>query len=200
MILTGTETNFPTLASGIHLLSHSLGPVPRAARESMLGLYRRLGTSHQRRRMGHELVGALATRRRSHRAYSRRRARLGSDPAKRIDCARHRRLVFRFQQRRRNKVVTTALDFPSMEYFWDAQRQIGARVEVVPSDDAISVPLERILDAIDNETCSRRARAHVVLQLISRRCACHRRTRACKRRARAAGRLPVSRRGRLERC
>jgi kynureninase len=32
----------------------------------------------------------------------------------------------------RNKVVTTALDFPSMEYFWDAQRQIGARVEVVP--------------------------------------------------------------------
>src|SRR2546423_15071910 len=27
---------FPTLASGIHLLSHSLGPVPRAARASML--------------------------------------------------------------------------------------------------------------------------------------------------------------------
>jgi len=30
---------FPTLASGIHLLSHSLGPVPRAARESMLAYY-----------------------------------------------------------------------------------------------------------------------------------------------------------------
>src|SRR6266571_193617 len=27
---------FPTLASGIHLLSHSLGPVPLAARESMI--------------------------------------------------------------------------------------------------------------------------------------------------------------------
>src|SRR5260370_25626529 len=27
---------FPTLDSGIHLLSHSLRPVPRAARESML--------------------------------------------------------------------------------------------------------------------------------------------------------------------
>src|ERR1043166_9702245 len=27
---------FPTLASGIHLLSHSLGPVPRSARDSML--------------------------------------------------------------------------------------------------------------------------------------------------------------------
>ena len=30
---------FPTLASGIHLLSHSLGPVPRRARESMLAYY-----------------------------------------------------------------------------------------------------------------------------------------------------------------
>src|SRR5881227_1620982 len=27
---------FPTLVSGIHLLSHSLGPVPRKAREAML--------------------------------------------------------------------------------------------------------------------------------------------------------------------
>ena len=27
---------FPTLASGIHLLSHSLGPVPRAARDQMI--------------------------------------------------------------------------------------------------------------------------------------------------------------------
>src|SRR5688500_19269086 len=27
---------FPTLASGIHLLSHSLGAVPRAVRESMI--------------------------------------------------------------------------------------------------------------------------------------------------------------------
>src|SRR5256885_1558483 len=31
--------DFPTLASGIHLLSHSLGPVPRVTRESMLAYY-----------------------------------------------------------------------------------------------------------------------------------------------------------------
>src|SRR6266550_1499451 len=30
---------FPTLASGIHLLSHSLGPVPRVTRASMLAYY-----------------------------------------------------------------------------------------------------------------------------------------------------------------
>jgi kynureninase len=60
---------------------------------------------------------------------------------------------FDFKSATRNKVITTALDFPSMEYFWDAQRQSGARVEVVPSTDGISVSLERILDAIDDETC-----------------------------------------------
>ena len=45
-VLTMTEQSFnrrredfPTLASGIHLLSHSLGPVPRAARNSMLAYY-----------------------------------------------------------------------------------------------------------------------------------------------------------------
>jgi kynureninase len=60
---------------------------------------------------------------------------------------------FDFTAGKRNRIVTSALDFPSMEYVWDAQRRIGARVVVVPSDDGITVPLERILDAIDEETC-----------------------------------------------
>src|SRR6185503_11807414 len=60
---------------------------------------------------------------------------------------------FDFKSGARRKVVTTALDFPSMNYFWDGQRQIGAQIEVVPSSDGISVPLERILNAIDSETC-----------------------------------------------
>src|SRR5205823_578017 len=53
----------------------------------------------------------------------------------------------------RNKVVTTALDFPSTAYIWEAQQRLGARVHVVASDDGISVPLERILEAIDETTC-----------------------------------------------
>ena len=60
---------------------------------------------------------------------------------------------FDFHSGRRKKVVTTTLDFPSMEYIWDAQRQLGAHVEVVKSYDGITVPLEKILDAIDEETC-----------------------------------------------
>jgi kynureninase len=40
-----------------------------------------------------------------------------------------------------------------MEYIWEAQRQMGARVEIVESNDGISTPLEKILAAIDDETC-----------------------------------------------
>ena len=102
--------------------------------------------------MGHELVDTLAARRRSHRAYPRRRARFSSDSAKRSIALATAASCFDFKSGARNKVVTTALDFPSMEYFWDAQRQIGAASKsYLP--DGVSVPLERILDAIDDGTC-----------------------------------------------
>jgi kynureninase len=54
--------------------------------------------------------------------------------------------------KRRNKVVYDDLNFPSIMYFWEAQRARGARVVMVPSDDTIHVNTERLLDAIDEET------------------------------------------------
>src|SRR5262250_2084896 len=53
---------------------------------------------------------------------------------------------------RRNKVVYSDLNFPSVMYFWEAQRLRGARVHMVKTDDGIAVPTERLLDAIDEET------------------------------------------------
>jgi kynureninase len=53
---------------------------------------------------------------------------------------------------RRNKVVYTDMNFPSVMYFWEAQRARGARVHMVKTDDGISVPTERLLAAIDDET------------------------------------------------
>lgn len=53
---------------------------------------------------------------------------------------------------RRNKVVYSDMNFPSVMYFWEAQRSRGARVEMVPSDDGITVPTERLLKAIDEDT------------------------------------------------
>lgn len=53
---------------------------------------------------------------------------------------------------KRNKVVYSDLNFPSVMYFWEAQRAYGARVHMVPTDDGIEVPLQRLLDAIDEQT------------------------------------------------
>jgi kynureninase len=52
----------------------------------------------------------------------------------------------------RNKVVYTDLNFPSVMYFWEAQRARGARVHMVPNDDTIHVNTQRLLDAIDEQT------------------------------------------------
>jgi kynureninase len=53
---------------------------------------------------------------------------------------------------KRNKVVYTDLNFPSVMYFWEAQRASGACVHMVKTDDGIHVPTERLLDAIDENT------------------------------------------------
>lgn len=52
----------------------------------------------------------------------------------------------------RNKVIYTSLNFPSVNYVWQAQKARGARVEVIPSEDGVQVPPERIIEAIDEET------------------------------------------------
>jgi kynureninase len=52
----------------------------------------------------------------------------------------------------RNKVVYSDMNFPSVMYFWEAQRAYGARVHMVKTDDGVTVPTERLLDAIDEQT------------------------------------------------
>jgi len=59
---------------------------------------------------------------------------------------------FDFTSSKRNKIVASALDFPSMRYILDAETPMGARVETVTSDDGIAIPTERMLDAIDDAT------------------------------------------------
>src|SRR5436305_3230118 len=53
---------------------------------------------------------------------------------------------------RRNKVVYSDMNFPSVMYCWEAQQPRGARVQMVKTDDGIHVPTERLLDAIDEQT------------------------------------------------
>ena len=53
---------------------------------------------------------------------------------------------------KRNKIVYSDMNFPSVMYFWEAQQSRGARVHMVKTDDGITVPLQRLLDAIDETT------------------------------------------------
>lgn len=53
---------------------------------------------------------------------------------------------------RRNKVVVTSLDFPTMAYQWLAKAPRGIEVTVVESPDRISVPVEAIARAVDDRT------------------------------------------------
>ena len=53
---------------------------------------------------------------------------------------------------KRNKVVYSDMNFPSVMYFWEAQRRYGAQVHMVKTDDGITVPIDRLLDAIDEQT------------------------------------------------
>src|SRR5205823_5514988 len=59
---------------------------------------------------------------------------------------------FDFGESDRNKIVTSALDFSSMQYIWDAQTRVGATVVTVHSDDGIVIATEDILAAIDDST------------------------------------------------
>ncbi len=52
----------------------------------------------------------------------------------------------------RNKVVFSDMNFPSVIYFWYAQQARGACVQMVHSEDGITVPIGQLLDAIDENT------------------------------------------------
>ena len=53
---------------------------------------------------------------------------------------------------KRKKVIYSDMNFPSVMYFWEAQQKRGARVHMVKTDDGVTVPTERLLAAIDEET------------------------------------------------
>ena len=52
----------------------------------------------------------------------------------------------------RNKIVYESLDFPSVIYVYEAQKRRGARTVVVDSEDGMTVSIERLLAAIDEQT------------------------------------------------
>ena len=53
---------------------------------------------------------------------------------------------------KRNRIVSESMNFPSNLYIARALERQGARLITIPSVDGITVPIERLLQAIDGET------------------------------------------------
>jgi kynureninase len=144
------RSQFPILERTTYLISNSLGAMPRDVYEAMKGyadIWATRGVRAWEERwwmlaaqVGDE-IGAL----------------MNAPPA---SVSTHQNVTtcqavvascFDFSGKR-NKVVYSDLNFPSVMYFWEAQKANGARVHMVPTDDGITVPTERLLDAINEQT------------------------------------------------
>jgi len=53
---------------------------------------------------------------------------------------------------KRNKVVYSDLEFPTIHYNWQAQNDRGARIEIVKSADGVAIDTQALVDAIDETT------------------------------------------------
>src|SRR5215213_1661269 len=52
----------------------------------------------------------------------------------------------------RNRIVLGEAEFPTVRYFFEAQRRHGAEVVHVPGGDSLTLPLDQLLAAIDERT------------------------------------------------
>ena len=145
------RTEFPILEKTVYLISHSLGAMPRAT-------YDRL----------HEYADIWATR--GVRAWAEgwwdmpvtvgnEIARIiGADPGtvvmhQNVSVCQSLVLSCLKPTPQRNKIVYSELNFPSVMYVYEAHARDGnLQIEIVKSDDGITVPLDRMLAAIDETT------------------------------------------------
>ena len=145
------RSEFPILEKTVYLISHSLGAMPRAT-------YERL----------HEYADIWATR--GVRAWAEgwwdmpvtvgnEIARIiGADPGtvvmhQNVSVCQSLVLSCLKPTPKRNKIVYSELNFPSVMYVYEAHARDGSlHIETVKSDDGITVPLERMLAAIDETT------------------------------------------------
>jgi len=144
------RSEFPILERTTYLISNSLGAMPRGVYDAM-----------------HSYADTWATR--GVRAWEERWWMLAIEVGDQIGAlmnapknsvSTHQNVTtcqavvascFDFSGKR-NKVVYSDLNFPSVMYFWEAQRAYGARVHMVKTDDGVTVPTGRLLDAIDETT------------------------------------------------
>jgi len=144
------RTEFPILERTTYLISNSLGAMPRGVYDAMKGYADTWATRGVRAwedrwwmlalEVGDEL-GALMNAARGSVSVHQNVTTCQAVVASCLDFSG-----------KRNKIVYSDMNFPSVMYFWEAQQPLGARVHMVKTDDGITVPTERMIDAIDDQT------------------------------------------------
>lgn len=148
--LLATRPEFPTLARGVHLISHSLGAMPGRARGYATQFIDEWETDSIAswglhwlpavRSLGDLVAGVLGVAP----GTVCMLPNVSIVQAILASC-------FSFEGKR-NKVVYDDLNFSTVHYVWQGQKRRGADVVVVPSDDGIHPPTEKLLAAIDERT------------------------------------------------
>lgn len=144
------RAEFPTLEHTVHLISHSLGAMPRRARERLTQFADEWETRSIRaweegwwempRTVGTVLARILG-------------AGDGEIVMMQNVSIANWIVTSCFDwSARRNRIVSEAMNFPSNLYHYQRLEDLGAKLVTVPSQDGITVPLERMLAAIDERT------------------------------------------------
>jgi len=153
--LIAARSEFPTLDKGVHLISHSLGAVPRKAREyanQFLDEWENESINAWHlwlpavRDLGDLVSGVLGVDKGTV-AILPNVSTIQSFVA---SCFTFNETSGRFKGR--NKIVYDDLNFSTVHYVWREQARRGAEVVVVPSRDGIHPPVEELLNAIDEKT------------------------------------------------
>lgn len=147
--LLAYRDRFPTLSKSVHLISHSLGAMPSAARTNatmFLDQWENLSIEAWHDwlpfvdQMGDRVAKVLGV----DAGTVIMNQNVSTVQAQVASC-------FDFKGPR-NKIVYESLNFSTVHYVWQEQVRRGAELCVVPSDDGIQVPTERMLAAIDERT------------------------------------------------
>jgi kynureninase len=148
--LLAWRPEFPALENSVYLISHSLGAMPRRTRDR-LAEYADIWSTRSIRAweegwwempitVGNLIAGIIGAG----------EGEVVMQPNVSI-CQSIIASCFDWSGSR-NKIVSEGLDFPSNLYIHRQLESLGARVVTVPSEDGITIPLPKLLAAIDNET------------------------------------------------
>jgi kynureninase len=144
------RSEFPILERSTYLISNSLGAMPRGVYDAMKGyadMWATRGVRAWEERwwmLAAEVGDSIGTLMNAAKGSVSTHQNVTTCQAVVASC-------FDFSGKR-NKVVYSDMNFPSVMYFWEAQQANGARVHMVKTDDGITVPTQRLLDAIDENT------------------------------------------------